>query len=129
VRFSNKAALVEAALQEFSKGNATQVAKLAPTSLLFGLWDSRKTFTKIVRLFQQRNPRSQRHRSAEVLGRFVSSVPRLEDQVTKDLSTEGLLDCPYSGLGGVIVKGDITRNARLNLRGIRGTTGNKRSGD
>ena len=122
VRFSNKAALVEAALQDFSKGNATQVAKLAPTSLLFGLWDSRKTFTKIVRLF---NSEIRAHNIIEVpsAGQFVSSVPRLEDQVTKDLSTEGLLDCPYSGLGGVIVKGDITRNARLNLRGIRALRG------
>jgi len=122
VRFSNKAALVEAALQAFSKGNATQVAKLAPTSLLFGLWDSRKTFTKIVRLF---NSEIRAHNVIEVpsAGQFVSSVPRLEDQVTKDLSTEGLLDCPYSGLGGVIVKGDITRNARLNLRGIRALRG------
>jgi CRISPR-associated protein Csb1 len=118
VRFSNRAVLVEAALQEFSEGDATQVAKLAPTSVLFGLWDSRKTFTKIVRLF---NSEVRAHNIIEVpsAGQFVSSVPRLEGQVTKDLSTEGLLDCPYSGLGGVIVKGDITRNARLNLRGIR----------
>jgi CRISPR-associated protein Csb1 len=122
VRFSDKAALVEAALQGFSKGNATKVAKLAPTSLLFGLWDSRKTFTKIVRLF---NSEIRAHNVIEVpsAGQFVSSVPRLEDQVTKDLSTEGLLDCPYSGLGGVIVKGEITRNARLNIRGIRSLHG------
>ncbi len=56
-------------------------------------------------------------------GQFVSSAPRLEDQATKDLSNEGLLDCPYSGLGGVIVKGEIVRNARLNLRGIRALRG------
>lgn len=122
VRFSNQSGTVEAALQAVSKGNATAVAKLAPTSLMFGLWDSRKTHTKIVRLF---NSEIRAHNIIEVpsAGQFVSSVPRLEDQVTKDLSTEGLLDCPYSGLGGVIVKGEIVRNARLNVRGIRALRG------
>jgi CRISPR-associated protein Csb1 len=122
VRFSNQASTVEAALEAVSKGNATAVAKLAPTALLFGMWDSRKTHTKLVRLF---NSEIRAHNIIEVpsAGQFVSSVPRLEDQVTKDLSTEGLLDCPYSGLGGVIIKGEIVRNARLNLRGIRALRG------
>lgn len=118
VRFSNQAPTVDAALLSFSKGDAVPMAKLAPTSLLFGLWDSRKTHTKIVRLF---NSEIRAHNVIEVpaSGQFISSVPRLEDQVTKDLSAEGLLDCPYSGLGGVIVKGEIVRTARLNVRGIR----------
>jgi len=122
VRFSNQSSSVENAFQTFAKGNATAVGKLAPTSLLFGLWDSRKTRTKIVRLF---NAEIRAHNIIEVphAGQFVSSVPRLEDQVTRDLSTEGLLDCPYSGLGGVIVKGEIVRNARLNIRGIRALRG------
>lgn len=118
VRFSNQAPTVEAALLSFSKGNAVPVAKLAPTSLLFGMWDSRKTRTKIVRLF---NSEIRGHNIIEVpaSGQFISSVPRLEDQVTKDLSSEGLLDVPYSGLGGVIVKGEITRTVWLNVRGMR----------
>jgi CRISPR-associated protein Csb1 len=118
VRFSNQAPLVEAALLSFAKNDAVPVAKLAPTSLLFGLWDSRKTRTKIVRLF---NSEIRAHDIIEVpaSGQFISSVPRLDDQVTKDLSSEGLLDCPYSGVGGVIVKGEIVRTARLNIRGIR----------
>lgn len=122
VRFSNQSSIVESALQGVSKGNANPVAKLAPTSLLFGLWDSRRTHTKLVRLF---NSEIRAHNIIEVpsAGQFVSSAPRLEDQATKDLSNEGLLDCPYSGLGGVIVKGEIVRNARLNLRGIRALRG------
>ena len=102
----------------FSKGDAVPVAKLAPTSLLFGMWDSARRGTKIVRLF---NSEIRGHNVIEVpaSGQFVSSVPRLEHQVTKDLSSEGLLDCPYSGLGGVIVKGGITRTVWLNVRGTR----------
>jgi CRISPR-associated protein Csb1 len=122
VRFSNKASVVEEALQAFAKGDATKVAKIAPTSLLFGLWDSRKTGTKIVRLF---NSEIRAHNVIEVpgAGQFVSSVPRLEDQATKDLSAEGLLDCPYSAKGGVLVKGEIVRNARFNIRAVRALRG------
>jgi CRISPR-associated protein Csb1 len=122
IRFSNQSQTVETAFDAVSKGNASVIAKLSPTSLLFGLWDSRKTHTKLVRLF---NSEIRAHNVIEVpsAGQFVSSVPRLEDQITKDLSTEGLLDCPYSGLGGVIVKGEIVRNARLNIRGIRALSG------
>ena len=122
VHFSDQAGLVESALQNFTKGNATPVAKLSPTSLLFGLWDSRKTGTKITRIF---NSEVRAHNVIEVpsAGQFVSSVPRLEDQITKDLSAEGLLDCPYTAKGGVLVKGEITRNARLNIRGIRALRG------
>jgi CRISPR-associated protein Csb1 len=118
VRFSNQAPIVEAALLAFTKGDPIPVAQLAPTSLLFGMWDSRKTRTKIVRLF---NSEIRGHNVIEVpaSGQFISSVPRLEDHVTKNLSSEGLLDCPYSGLGGVIVKGEITRTVWLNVRGIR----------
>src|ERR1700687_4883600 len=43
VRFSDQSGAVEAAFEAVSEGNATVIAKLAPTSLLFGLWDSRKT--------------------------------------------------------------------------------------
>jgi CRISPR-associated protein Csb1 len=124
IYFSNLSSTVQNALKTFMSGNATQVGKLSPTALLFGLWDSRpeRSRAKITRLF---NSEIRAHNIIEVpsAGQFVSSVPRLEDQVNKDLSTEGLLDCPYGGLGGVIVKGEIVRNARLNLRGIRALRG------
>jgi hypothetical protein len=36
----------EAALQAYVKGDAAPLAKLAPTSLVFGHWDSRDSATK-----------------------------------------------------------------------------------
>jgi len=124
IYFSNLREVVQSALKEFMSGDATAVAKLSPTSLLFGLWDSRseRSRAKITRIF---NAEIRAHNVVEVpaAGQYISSVSRLEDQVTKDLSVEGLLDCPYSGLGGVIAHGDIVRNARLNIRGIRALKG------
>jgi CRISPR-associated protein Csb1 len=122
VRFSNQASVVASVLDAFAKGDAVPLAKTAPTALLFGLWDSRGTGVKVTRIF---NSEIRAHDVSEVptAGQFVSSVPRLEDHVTKDLSAEGLLDCPYSAKGGVLVHGEIVRTARLNVRGIRKLTG------
>ena len=126
VRFSDKAELVHDALRSYEDGNAVPLAKLAPTALLFGAWDSRitsgATGVKITRIF---HGEIRGHNVIEVpaAGQFVSSVPRIEGQKSGDLSMEGLLDCPFSGLGGVIVKGDIVRSTGINLRGIRALRG------
>lgn len=41
---------LEAAFRELLKGNAEPLAKIAPTSLVFGVWDSRSTHAKLPRL-------------------------------------------------------------------------------
>lgn len=41
---------LRAAFQEVLRGNAEKLAKLAPTSLVFGVWDSRDTSAKVPRL-------------------------------------------------------------------------------
>ncbi len=129
IYFSNLRDKVQDVLKAFMSGNAMPVAKLSPTALIFGLWDSRpeRSRAKITRIF---NAEIRAHNVIEVpaAGQYISSVPRLDDQVNKDLSAVGLLDCPYGvdretgdfiNKGGVLVKGEITRNVRLNLRGIR----------
>lgn len=122
VRFSDKAGLVQSALKAFESSDATPLAKLAPTSILFGMWDSRinsgASGVKVTRIFHSE---IRAHNVIEVpaAGQYVSSVERIEDQKTGDLSAEGLLDVPHSGLGGVLVKGDIVRNTRVNTRAIR----------
>lgn len=53
VRFSDLQPEIEKALEEFGrKGNAGPLATLAPTSLLFGFWDSRGTGVKWPRLLR-----------------------------------------------------------------------------
>src|SRR5262249_24178047 len=119
---SDKSQLVSDALKAYDKGDATPLAKLAPTSIVFGAWDSRilsgATGVKVTRIFHSE---IRGHDVVEIpaAGQFVSSVPRIEDQKTGDLSAEGLLDCPFSGLGGVLVRGKIVRNSRVNIRAIR----------
>ncbi len=124
IYFSDKVALAQDAMKAFVQGNAVPIAKLSPTSLLFGLWDSRaeRSRAKVTRIF---NSEIRAHNVIEVptAGQYISSVSRIEGQVSKDLSAEGLLDCPYSGKGGVLVKGEIVRSARLNIRGIRALKG------
>jgi CRISPR-associated protein Csb1 len=53
VRCSELAEEVERALERFKyEGDATDIARLSPTSLLFGFWDSRKTGVKAPRLLR-----------------------------------------------------------------------------
>jgi len=123
IRFSDGAAEVSEALAAFAKGNALPMAKLAPTTLLFGTWDSRissgATGVKVTRLF---NAEIRAHNVVPVptAGQYIASVPRPAELKNKELSEEGMLDCPFSSsLGGVIVKGEIVRTASLNMRGVR----------
>src|SRR6185436_8713416 len=52
VRYSPLAAELTAAFAAWRKaGDAEKLAKIAPTSLLFGVWDSRDTQAKVPRLF------------------------------------------------------------------------------
>jgi len=50
VRFSDLSQKIEEAFQEVKKGNAVPLAKLSPTSLVFGCWDSRSTGVKLPRI-------------------------------------------------------------------------------
>jgi CRISPR-associated protein Csb1 len=53
VRCSGLAEEVERALERFKyEGDATEIARLSPTSLLFGFWDSRNTGVKAPRLLR-----------------------------------------------------------------------------
>jgi len=50
VRCSSLKVILDAAFQELLKGNAQPLAKVAPTSLVFGVWDSRGSQAKWPRL-------------------------------------------------------------------------------
>jgi len=128
VRFSDRAEIVASALTAFAKGDSLPLAKLAPTTLVFGTWDSRTnsgaTGVKVVRQFNS-EIRATNVTEVPAAGQFVSSIPRPDDLTNTVLSEEGMLDCPYSSLskknpcapGGVIVHGEIVRTATLNVRG------------
>jgi CRISPR-associated protein Csb1 len=133
VRFSDQGKkLRDAFLSYRDNGDARPLAKIAPTSLVFGAWDSRDTGAKIPRVVEssiraygvERVSRSAQYFSA--LEKDDLEEMELNELGQKTLSAHGLSDIPSGGtLGGVIAKGGIKREALLNLIVLRsiGTDG------
>lgn len=128
VRFSDLADELETAFNEVRAGNATKLAKLAPTSLVFGAWDSRGTQVKLPRVVRS----VIRAVKVKPLHRSAQYIPAV------DYVDAGLLDAPEGkkqqdamselGLshapapwshGGVLVEQEIRRDATLNLVALR----------
>ena len=132
VRFSDLENELETAFREFEKGNAWKLAKIAPTSLCFGVWDSRGTQVKFPRIVRSEI----RAFNVEKVRRSAQYIPPLdyvgegvieEEELTKKygakvLSEWGLKHAPAGEiLGGVILRsnGFIRRDSSLNLVAIR----------
>ena len=110
------------------KGDAGPMAKVAPTSLVFGVWDSRDTQAKLPRLVAstirafdvQRLTRSAQYNPATeyINDKLLGEAP---DKATKDAYAErGFVHVPATGShGGVIPKGGVRRDATLSLAALR----------
>lgn len=119
---------LQEAFKSVLKGDASKIAKVAPTSLVFGVWDSRDTQAKLPRLVAstirafdvQRLTRSaQFNPSADYIG-----LGLLEDTADKKLKDEyavrGFVHVPATGShGGVIAKGGIRRDVTFSLAALR----------
>lgn len=110
------------------KGNALDIAKIAPTSLVFGVWDSRDTQAKLPRLVAStirafdviRLTRSaQFNPSADYIG--LGLLEDTTDKKLKDAYAErGFIHVPAAGShGGVIAKGGIRRDVTFSLAALR----------
>lgn len=130
VRFSNLRTEFDRAFRSVrDNGNAEPLAKIAPTSILFGSWDSRSTEVKLPRVVRsviRAYKVDLLHRSAQYTPplRYVNTgaieVP--EGVSDKTLSELGLRDNPASWThGGIRLRadGEIRRDAALNLVAIR----------
>ena len=113
-------------------GDASALAKLAPTSLVFGIWDSRDTQAKLPRIVQS----VIRAWDVDVLKRSAQYNPPInyaeEDVFSEEMKAKGEND-PKSplakrgfvhipageALGGVVVRGTIERNVTVNLVALR----------
>lgn len=109
-------------------GDAALLAKIAPTSLVFGAWDSRDTQAKLPRLIAS----AIRAFNVRQLTRSAQYVPAAEyinaqlldeppDKKTKDAYAErGFVHVPASGTpGGVTATGGIRRDSALHLAALR----------
>jgi CRISPR-associated protein Csb1 len=111
-------------------GNAELLAKVAPTSLVFGVWDSRGTQAKLPRVFRSvvRAYNVKRVTRSAQFNRAIKYVENglIDEKLDKGsgdnnpLSREGFKDNPAPGSpGGVIVTGELRRDMTINLSAIR----------
>jgi CRISPR-associated protein Csb1 len=119
---------LQAAFKAVLRGDSEPLAKIAPTSLVFGVWDSRNTQAKLPRLIAS----TIRGYDVQKLTRSAQYVPATEyidqglledtdDKKQKDAyAMRGFIHVPASGAhGGVIAHGGIRRDAALNLAALR----------
>jgi CRISPR-associated protein Csb1 len=112
------------AFQEVLRGNAEKLAQLAPTSLVFGVWDSRDTSAKLPRLlsstiraFNVRN----HTRSANFLTQMTIDLAKL-DILPEAGSKEGFANALASKVPGGVqlaANGSIRRDATISLAALR----------
>lgn len=136
------------AFAAYDRGDPTPIAKLAPTSLVFGVWDSRGEGVKLPRLINA----VIRAWDVDILHRAATYLPAVDfasedllgshsdDKTEKDARSalgfqhapatwspndkipeyrEGKPNIERRILGGIIAKGDIVREVTINLVALR----------
>lgn len=119
---------IQDAFKAVLKGNAELLAKIAPTSLVFGVWDSRDTQAKLPRLVSSTirafdvkplKRSAQYNPSTDYIGDKL--LEDTTDKALKDAYAErGFIHVPATGShGGVIATGGVRRDAILSLAALR----------
>jgi CRISPR-associated protein Csb1 len=128
VRCSSLQQELQDAFKAVLRGDAEPLAKIAPTSLVFGVWDSRDTQAKLprvvastIRAFDVRplHRSAQYNPAAEYVNEKLLDEPA--DKATKDAYAErGFIHVPAAwSHGGVIADGGVRRDATLGLAALR----------
>lgn len=123
---------LQTAFRAVLKGDAEPLARIAPTSLVFGVWDSRDTQAKLPRLVAstirafdvRRLKRSAQYNPP--LDYAAANVFSEEDKAKAEgdtkspLAKRGFVHVPATGThGGVIANGGVRRDATLSLAALR----------
>lgn len=142
VRSTSLASEVNAAFRAYQEaGDAGPIAKLAPTSLVFGAWDSRDTQAKLPRILQS----VIRAWHVDSLTRSAQYTPpvdyaalevfsdeqkkKQEGSAKSQLAQRGFVHVPATGHhGGIVVRGEIRRDVTVNLVALRHLHGGDESG-
>jgi len=131
VRCSELKDELHACFRSVQKGDAEPLAKIAPTSLVFGAWDSRDTQAKLPRLVSS----AIRAFDVRLLTRGAVYIPpvdyseldvfsetekaKAEGSSKNPLAQRGFVHNPASGShGGIIATGGIRRDATLSLAAL-----------
>jgi CRISPR-associated protein Csb1 len=132
VRCSELQEKIQKAFKSLLLGDAVPLAKIAPTSLVFGVWDSRDTQVKLPRLVSS----TIRAFNVSKLTRGAVYTPpidyaeldvfseeekmKAEGNNKSPLAQRGFVHNPASGThGGIIAEGGILRDATLGLAALR----------
>ena len=127
VRCTSLQKALQDAFKAVQRGNAERLAKIAPTSLVFGVWDSRDTQAKLPRLIAS----TIRAFDVQKLTRSAQFNPAteyindglLEDTADKGAKDEyakrGFIHVPASNSHGGIIATTIRRDATLSLAALR----------
>ncbi|EJW11569.1 hypothetical protein A33M_3012 [Rhodovulum sp. PH10] len=129
VRYSALGPRLKEAFEAYREsGDATGLAKIAPTSLVFGAWDSRDTQVKLPRLvastiraYDVIELRRSAQYNPPVDYVDLGLLDDADDKKVLDAASElGFRHAPAAGThGGVQVRGDIRRDAISSLVGLR----------
>ncbi|TWT65088.1 type I-G CRISPR-associated RAMP protein Csb1/Cas7g [Allorhodopirellula solitaria] len=125
---------VQEAFEDLRKtGNAMPLASVAPTSLVFGCWDSRggsgeklpRLVRSIIRAWDvdPLTTASQFNSIWKALDEDQREALKKALPKGKKLSEKGFNDAPAKGLGGIVVRGNIERHVTINLVALRGLVG------
>jgi CRISPR-associated protein Csb1 len=129
VRYSGLGPKLREAFESYQQsGDATELAKIAPTSLVFGAWDSRDTQAKLPRLVAstiraydvvELKRSAQYNPPVDYIG--LDLIEDADDKKVLDAASElGFRHAPAAGThGGVMVRGEIRREAILSLVALR----------
>lgn len=124
-RFSEGSGELTKAFEAYESGDAWPMATLAPTSLVFGAWDSRNTGVKIPRIVGglvlafDVSPLGApfQYFPARKFGEMLAGEEGKSPKGAR--SEEGFAEALGPGLGGVIVRGGIRMQVEVNLRALR----------
>ena len=130
VRCTELAGEAQRAFLAAGRGDAEPLARLAPTSLVFGAWDSRDTGVKLPRIVQSvirawdvsRLSRSAQFNPAIDYSQLdlVGSEESMKKAEKDELAQRGYLHVPSTGdHGGIVATGPIRRDVTVNLVALR----------
>ena len=108
---------------KYSLGDPIPLAKIAPTSLIYGVWDSRDTYVKVPRAIRSEIRAydvSVFTRSAQYSGAFKQEALEFNDSEWKTASKVGFAPTPsVDAHGGILVHGQIIHTASILLNVLR----------
>jgi len=133
IRSSSLAKEAQQAFNSFlESGDSTAIAKLSPTSLVFGVWDSRDTQAKLPRIVQS-VIRAWDVDSLKRSAQYITPIDyaalevfseeekqKAEGNTKSPLAQRGFVHVPAVGAhGGIVARGGIIRDVTINLIALR----------